>query len=148
MIDRRLFVQQLSSVALLTVIQSDQRIAQNEFVPLLAARIQARIERIRIGEVGDVTHIFGYCYRGRASSNAADKSITIAPQHLDVANRIFGESVQNIFAAHKDHVDGTMEAMLTYSDDRRFVFRSMVSRAEMNDQLWVYGTRGSMNFSL
>src|SRR4051812_8075122 len=134
MIDRRLFVQQLSSVMLLTVIQTDQQIAQNEPVSLLETLIQARIERIRNGEIGNVTHIFGYSHRGCASNKVAGKYAVIETQHLDLADRIFGESAQNISAVHQHAVEGTMEVMLSYSEDRRFVFRSMVSRVEKRDQ--------------
>jgi predicted dehydrogenase len=44
--------------------------------------------------------------------------------------------------------DDNVQAILSYSGGRRFIFTSMTDNAKMGDQLWLYGTKGSLNLTL
>ena len=41
-----------------------------------------------------------------------------------------------------------MQVVLSYAEGKRFVFTSTTDNAKMGDQLWVYGSKGSLNLTL
>jgi predicted dehydrogenase len=44
--------------------------------------------------------------------------------------------------------DDNVQVALSYPGGRRMVFTSMTTNAMMGDQLWLYGTKGSLNLTL
>jgi predicted dehydrogenase len=136
--------------------------------------IQQGIARVQQGEIGDVTHVFGYWHRNSdwrrpVPNPSLEKLINwrlyneyslgllaeLASHHIDVANWVFGETpsaamATGSVAAYHDgrENDDNVQAVLSYSKGRRFVFSSMTNNAMMGDQLWVYGTKGSLNLTL
>jgi len=136
--------------------------------------IRAAIERVHQGEIGDVTHIFGYWHRNSdwrrpVPDPSLEKLINwrlynqyslgllaeLASHHIDVANWVFGETpgaalATGSIAAYHDgrENDDNVQAVLSYSKGRRFIFSSMTNNAKMGDQLWLYGTKGSLNLTL
>jgi len=79
----------------------------------------------------------------------------LGSHHIDVANWIFGETPSAALATGSVAVyhdgrenDDNVQAVLSYSKGRRFIFSSITDNAMMGDQLWVYGRKGSLNLTL
>jgi predicted dehydrogenase len=146
MMDRRTFVQRLSVAAL--AVQSVESMAKMlpswnscSCTPLL----QEKIDRVRKCEIGEITHVFGYTYHDRNLREPLDG----AQHHVDIANQIFGAAPISVFATHGREEGESIQAMFIYPGERRMIFRSMPGSAQRNDdQLWVYGSEGSLNLAL
>lgn len=136
--------------------------------------IRAAVERVQKGEIGDVTHIFGYWHRNSdwrryvpepslerlinwRLYNEYSLGLTseLGSHHIDIANWVFGEAPKTAMAtgsiaAYHDgrENDDNVQVVLGYSNGRRFVFSSMTNNAKQGDQLWLYGTKGSLNLTL
>ncbi|WP_263365993.1 Gfo/Idh/MocA family protein [Edaphobacter bradus] len=136
--------------------------------------IRKTIERVHQGEIGDVTHVYGYWHRNSdwrrpVPDPSLERLINwrlyneyslgllseLGSHHIDIANWVFGETPQAALAtgsvaAYHDgrENDDNVQAILSYSKGRRFVFSSMTNNAMMGDQLWLYGTKGSLNLTL
>ncbi|QNI35940.1 Gfo/Idh/MocA family protein [Edaphobacter albus] len=136
--------------------------------------IRAAIEKVQQGEIGDVTHVFGYWHRNSdwrrpVPQPSLERLINwrlynqyslgllaeLASHHIDIANWVFGEKPETAMATGSvvEYHDGrenddNVQAILGYSKGRRFVFSSMTNNAKMGDQLWIYGTKGSVNLTL
>ena len=136
--------------------------------------IRSAIDRVQRGEIGDVTHIYGYWHRNNdwrrpVPNPSLERLINwrlyneyslgllseLGSHHIDIANWVFGEAPQAALAtggvaAYHDgrENDDNVQAIISYSKGRRFVFSSMTNNAMMGDQLWLYGTKGSLNLTL
>ena len=150
MIDRRVFVQRLSALALMPGVPRNQQLYTG--CSLKSSVLKAAMERVRSGEIGELTHVFVYSYQERLSTRYGGESIAemiarTRSQQLEVANAIFSEAPQNVFVGQGDS-EGGIEAMFTYSGDRRFLFRAMTHRQEKIERVWFYGVRGSISVAL
>src|SRR3954449_5350169 len=95
MMNRRAFVQQLGAVAFATKAMGLMaETLQAEDSSCYAPLIQEGIERARGGEIGEITHIFGYSYR----DCVLNEPLMEAPHHIDVANRIFDSAPVSVIA--------------------------------------------------
>jgi predicted dehydrogenase len=136
--------------------------------------IRAAIARVQQGEIGDVTHIMGYWNRNSSWRRPVpdpqfERLINwrlyhqwslgliaeLGSHHMDIANWVFGSTPTAALASgsichYHDgrETDDNVQVVLTYSEGRRFIFTSMTSNAKMGDQLWLYGTKGSLNLTL
>jgi len=140
--------------------------------------IRAAILRVQQGEIGDVTHIMGYWNRnndwrrpvpGPVPDPSLERLINwrlynewslgliaeLGSHHIDIANWVFGEFPEAALASgsicrYHDgrETDDNVQAILSYSGGRRFIFTSITDNARMGDQLWLYGTKGSLNLTL
>ena len=136
--------------------------------------IRAAILRVQQGEIGDVTHIMGYWNRNNdwrrpVPDPALEHLINwrlyhewslglvaeLGSHHIDIANWVFGEypgaalASGSICRYHDGReTDDNVQVILSYSGGRRFIFTSITDNAKMGDQLWVYGTKGSLNLTL
>lgn len=140
--------------------------------------IRAAIARVHQGEIGQVTHIHGYWNRNgnwRRPVPQPDPDgklehllnwrlyhrwslglfAELGSHHTDVANWIFGSMPVEAIASgsiccYHDgrETDDNVQAVLSYSEGRRFIFTSMTDNANFGNQLWVYGTKGSLNVTL
>ena len=140
--------------------------------------IRAAIARVQAGEIGDVTHILGYWNRNNdwrrpVPQPDLDKSLEhlinwrlyhrwslgliaeLGSHHMDIANWVFGSTPTAALASgsicrYHDgrETDDNVQVVLSYSAGRRFIFTSMTDNAKQGDQLWLYGTRGSLNLTL
>ena len=79
----------------------------------------------------------------------------LGSHHMDIANWAFGSTPIAAMppapsACYHDgrETDDNVQAVLSYSGGRRFIFTSMTNNAKMGDQLWLYGTKGSLNLTL
>lgn len=138
-----------------------------------ASWFQESIKRIRQGEIGEPTHVYGYWHRTdnwrRPVPNPALEHLMnwrlyressgglleeLGSHHIDFANWVFGEQPQTVcgttsIVAYNDGrtVGDNVQAVLGYSKGRRMVFSSMSDNAMMGDQIWVYGTEGSVQLT-
>ena len=136
--------------------------------------IRTAVLRVQQGEIGDVTHIMGYWNRNSDWRRpVTDPSLEhlvnwrlynewslgliaeLGSHHMDIANWVFGAYPQaalgsgSICRYHDGReTDDNVQVVLSYSGGRRFVFTSITDNAKMGDQLWLYGTRGSLNLTL
>ncbi len=136
--------------------------------------IRAAIARVAQGEIGDVTHIMGYWNRNNnwrrpVPDPSLERLINwrlyhqwslgliaeLGSHHMDIANWVFGSVPVSALASgsiccYHDgrETDDNVQVVLTYSGGRRFIFTSMTNNAKMGDQLWLYGSRGSLNVTL
>jgi predicted dehydrogenase len=136
--------------------------------------IRAAVQRVQQGEIGDVTHIIGYWHRNNDWRRPVpDPTLEhlinwrlyhqwslgliaeLGSHHMDIANWVFGEYPEAALASgsicrYHDgrETDDNVQAILNYSGGRRFIFTSITDNAKMGDQLWLYGTKGSLNLTL
>ena len=161
-----------------TAAQSATRIYQVGHQYRYSPWIRAAIARVQAGEIGDVTHILGYWNRNndwRRPVPTPDPGghlehlinwrlynqwslgliAELGSHHMDIANWVFGSyptaalASGSICCYHDGReTDDNVQVVLTYSAGRRFIFTSMTDNAKQGDQLWLYGTKGSLNVTL
>ena len=136
--------------------------------------IRAAIARVQRGEIGDVTLIQGYWHRNNNwRRSVPDPSLErlinwrlynqwslgliaeLGSHHIDLANWVFSASPitalgsGSICRYHDGReTDDNSQAILTYPGGRHFVFTSATDNAKMGDQIWFYGSKGSLNITL
>jgi predicted dehydrogenase len=136
--------------------------------------IRAAVARVQQGEIGEVTQIAGYWNRNNNWRRPVpDPSLEhlinwrlynqwslgllaeLGSHHMDIANWVFGSTPTAAIASgsiccyHDGRkTDDNVQAVLSYSGGRRFVFTSMTNNSKMGDQLWLYGSKGSLNLTL
>jgi len=136
--------------------------------------IRAALVRVQQGEIGEVTHIQGYWHRNNdwrrpVPEPSLERLVNwrlynewslgliaeLGSHHMDIANWVFGEypvaamASGSICRYHDGReTDDNVQVVLSYPGGRRFIFTSMTDNAKMGDQLWVYGTKGSLNLTL
>lgn len=139
-----------------------------------ASWIVESINRIQKGEIGEPTHVYGYWHRSdnwrrevpnpslehlmnwrlyRESSGGLLEEL--GSHHIDIANWVFGERPQTILgtssiAVYHDGrtVGDNVQAVFGYSKGRRMFFSSITDNGLMADQVWIYGTEGSLQITL
>lgn len=166
------------SAAIVKATERSKRVFQIGHQYRYSPWIRAAILRIQQGEIGDVTHVHGYWNRNsnwRRPVPANDPGgklehlinwrlyhpwslglfAELGSHHTDIANWIFGSMPVQALASgsicrYHDgrETDDNVQAILSYSEGRRFVFTSMTDNANFGNQLWVYGTKGSLNVTL
>ena len=132
------------------------------------------IERVHAGEIGEPTHVYGYWHRSdnwrrpvpdpslehlinwrlyRETSGGLFEEL--GSHHIEVANWVFGEQPQSVTGTTSNVVsrDGrtvgdNVQAEVGYSKGRRLVFSSLSNNRMMGDQLWIYGTEGSVQLTI
>jgi len=136
--------------------------------------IRAAIARVQQGEIGEVTHISGYWHRNNdwrrpVPDPSLERLINwrlyrewslgliaeLGSHHMDIANWVFGATpiaaiASGSIASYHDgrETDDNVQVVLSYPEGRRFIFTSMTNNSKMGDQLWLYGTKGSLNLTL
>ena len=155
-------------------VESGKQIFQVGHQYRYAPWIRAGIERVQKGEIGDVTHVYAYWHRNSdwrrpVPDPSLERLINwrlytqyshgllseLGSHHIDIANWVFDEAPHAAYATgsiavYHDgrQVDDNVQSVLSYSKGRRFFFSSITDNAKMGDQLWLYGTRGSLNLTL
>lgn len=132
------------------------------------------VARIRRGDIGEPTHVYGYWHRSdnwrrevpnpslehlmnwrlyRESSGGLLEEL--GSHHIDIANWVFGEQPQTVtgttsIAVYHDGrtVGDNVQAVFGYTKGRRMFFSSLTDNGLMADQVWVYGTDGSLQITL
>ena len=136
--------------------------------------IRAAVARVQAGEIGEVTHVLAYWNRNNSWRRPVpDPSLErlinwrlyhqwslgliaeLGSHHMDIANWVMGsapvaaQSSGSICCYHDGReVDDNVQVILSYPGGRRMIFSSMTNNAMMGDQLWLYGTKGSLDLTL
>jgi predicted dehydrogenase len=160
--------------AIVTAVSKHKRVFQIGHQYRYSPWIRAAVLRVQQGEIGDVTHIMGYWNRNndwrRPVPDASLERLInwrlynewslgliaeLGSHHIDIANWVFDEFPESALASgsicrYHDgrETDDNVQAILSYSGGRRFIFTSITDNAKMGDQLWLYGTKGSLNLTL
>ena len=159
---------------ILTAANEHKRIYQIGHQYRYSPWIRAAVLRVDQGEIGDVTHIMGYWNRNNDWRRPVpDPSLEhlinwrlynewslgliaeLGSHHMDIANWVFESYPEaalgsgSICRYHDGReTDDNVQVVLSYPGGRRFIFTSITDNAKMGDQLWLYGTKGSLNLTL
>ena len=132
------------------------------------------LRRIREGEIGEVTHVFGYWHRNyNWRRPVPDPSLErlinwrlyrefsggllaeLGSHQIDVANWIFGETPESVIGrgAVTFYHDGRetyddVQAVFTYPGGGTHVFSSIIGNHKVGYQVAIYGTGGSIELTL
>lgn len=139
-----------------------------------ASWIRESIDRVHKGDIGVPTHVYAYWHRSdNWRRNVPDSKLErlmnwrlyressgglleeLGSHHIDIANWVFKEQPQYVLgttsiAVYDDGrtVGDNVQAILEYAGGRRMFFSSLTDNAMMADQLWIYGTEGSVQITL
>jgi predicted dehydrogenase len=132
------------------------------------------MQRIRNGEIGEVTHVYGYWHRNyNWRRSVPDPSLErlinwrlyreysggllaeLGSHQIDVANWIFGSPPESVIGqgAVTFYHDGretfdNVQAVFTYPGGGTHVFSSIIGNHKVGYQVNIYGTGGSIELSL
>ena len=132
------------------------------------------LERIRAGEIGRVTHIYGYWHRNYdwrrpVPEPSLERLINwrlyreysggllaeLGSHQLDVANWIFQETPESVIGTggidfYRDGREtyDNVQAIYNYPSGARFTFSSLIGNHRTGYQIIVYGTGGTVELTL
>ncbi len=79
----------------------------------------------------------------------------LGSHHIDIANWIFGEQPESVLGTNSicfyhdgRTVGDNVQSVFQYSGGRRLTFSSLTDNAKAGNQLWVYGTEGSVQITI
>ncbi len=140
--------------------------------------VTAAIDEIRKGKIGEPTHVYAYWHRNnnwRRPVPSPDPGGTLehlinwrlyretsgglvtelGSHHIDIANWVFGatpERVTGMTSIVRYHdgrtVGDNVQAVFSYPGGRRLMFSALTDNAQVGNELWVYGTEGSMAITI
>lgn len=136
--------------------------------------VQEAIRKIHGGSIGEPTHVYGYWHRNnswRRPVPSADLEhlinwrlyretsgglVTELGSHqIDIANWVFGSFPTRVtgtssIVKYRDGrtVGDNTQAVFNYTGGRRLIFSSLTDNAKVGNDLWVYGTEGSMQITI
>lgn len=143
-----------------------------------ASWVVEAVKRIHAGEIGEPTHLYAYWHRNgdwrrpvpstdpgkklehlinwRLYRESSGGLVTeLGSHHIDLANWIFGETPEHVLgttsiARYQDGrtVGDNVQATFMYSKGRRLVFSSITDNAKAGNEVWVYGTEGSVSLTI
>lgn len=139
-----------------------------------AAWYRQAIERIRAGEIGRPTHVYGYWHRNYnwrrpVPEPSLERLINwrlyrefsggllaeLGSHHVDVANWIFGEMPARVIGTGgiNFYNDGretydNVQAIYSYPSGAKFTFSSLIGNHKTGFQIVVYGTGGTVELTL
>lgn len=135
---------------------------------------QDAVQRVRDHQIGQVTEVTACWNRNnnwrRPVPDPKDERLInwrlyreysggllteLGSHHIDVANWVFDEQPveaagMGSIAVYHDgrEVDDNIQVIFGYSAGRRLTFTSMTSNGLMGEQLWIFGTKGSLQLTL
>ncbi|RMH49668.1 MAG: gfo/Idh/MocA family oxidoreductase [Bacteroidetes bacterium] len=138
---------------------------------------QEAIRRIRAGEIGEVTHVFGYWHRNNnwrrpvpdPNDPALERLINwrmyldysrgllaeLGSHHIDIANWAFNElpvaalgTGSLLYYDDGREVYDNVQVTFEYPSGRRMLFSSLLGNHHAGYQIWIYGTGGSIQITL
>jgi predicted dehydrogenase len=138
-----------------------------------ASWIGDSIERVHRGEIGEPTQVYAYYHRSdnwrREVPNPSLEHLMnwrlyqetsgglfeeLGSHQIDIANWVFKEQPQDVLgttsiAVYHDGrtVGDNVQAVVGYSKGRRLFFSSITDNALAGNQIWVYGTDGSLQIT-
>jgi predicted dehydrogenase len=139
-----------------------------------ASWVQESMKRVHAGEIGEPTHVYAYWHRAdnwrrdvpdpslehllnwRLYKESSGGLLTeLGAHHVDMANWVFGEQPSSVMGTsgivryHDGRTVGdNVQAVFEYSKDRRLFFSSLTNNAYMADQIWIFGSEGSVQITV
>ena len=140
--------------------------------------VRAAVEEIKKGRIGEPTHVYAYWHRNnnwrravpspdpggklehlinwRLYRETSGGLVTeLGSHHIDIANWIFdviperATGMTSIVRYHDGRTVGdNVQAVFSYPGGRRLMFSSITDNAKMGNELWVYGTEGSVAITI
>lgn len=140
--------------------------------------VKESIRRVHAGDIGKPTHIYAYWNRNgnwRRSVPSPDPDgklerlinwrlyretsgglgTELGSHHIDIANWVFGEQPESVLGTNSICVyrDGrtvgdNVQMVFNYSQGRRLMFSSITDNAKNGNELWIYGTEGSVQITI
>lgn len=139
-----------------------------------ASWVQEAIRKIQAGAIGEPTHVYAYWHRNnswrrpvpnpslehlinwRLYRETSGGLVTELGSHqIDIANWVFGSlptrvtGTTSIVKYHDGRTVGdNVQAVFNYSGGRRLLFSSLTDNAKVGNELWIYGTEGSIQITI
>jgi predicted dehydrogenase len=140
--------------------------------------VRAAVEEVKKGKIGEPTHVYAYWHRNnswRHSVPSPDPGGTLerlinwrlyretsgglvtelGSHHIDIANWVFdgiperATGMTSIVRYHDGRTVGdNVQAVFSYPGGRRLMFSSLTDNAKMGNELWIYGTEGSVAITI
>lgn len=143
-----------------------------------ASWVKESVRRVHAGDIGRPTHVYAYWNRNgdwRRSVPTPDPGgklehlinwrlyretsgglgTELGSHHIDIANWVFGERPESVLGTNSVCVyhDGrtvgdNVQMVFNYSQGRRLMFSSITANAKNGNELWIYGTEGSVQITI
>ena len=136
--------------------------------------VQAALQRVQSGEIGDATHVYAYWHRNNSwrrpvPDASLDRLINwrlyretsgglvteLGSHHIDIANWVFNAQPSRVSGStsivwYKDGrtVGDNVQAVFNYPEGKRLVFSALTDNAKVGNELWIYGTKGSIQITI
>ena len=140
--------------------------------------VRAAVEEIKKGKIGEPTHVYAYWHRNndwrrpvpspdldgklehlinwRLYRETSGGLVTeLGSHHIDIANWVFDAIPQkatgmtSIVRYRDGRTTGdNVQAVLSYPGGRRLMFSALTDNAKVGNELWVYGTEGSVAITI
>jgi predicted dehydrogenase len=135
---------------------------------------QQAIQRVGKGEIGNVTHIYGYWHRNgnwrrpvpdpkferlinwrMYKEYSGGLTAELGSHFIDFANWLFDATPESVVGSGgiDTYLDGretndNLQIIFRYPGGRTFVFSSLTDNAKVGAELWIYGKGGSVEVTL
>jgi predicted dehydrogenase len=159
---------------IVNTVQKTQQIYQVGHQYRYSPWFQHAVARAREGKLGKVTHMMAYWHRNndwrrpvpdpkferlinwRLYREYSGGLLTeLGSHHIDIANWIFGEQPTEVMgmgsiATYHDgrELADNVQVVFAYSEGRTLTFSSLTDNSLAGEQLWIYGTEGSLQITL
>ncbi len=136
--------------------------------------VQEAIRKVHAGAIGEPTHVYAYWHRNnswrrpvpdpsldhlinwRLYRESSGGLVTELGSHqIDIANWVFGSQptktlgTTSIVKWHDGRTVGdNVQATFNYSGGRRLFFSALTDNAKVGNDLWIYGTEGSIQITI
>ena len=140
--------------------------------------VRAAIDGVKKGKIGEPTHVYAYWHRNndwrrpvpspdpggklehlinwRLYRETSGGLVTeLGSHHIDIANWVFdaiperATGMTSIVSYHDGRTVGdNVQAVFSYPGGRRLMFSSLTDNAKMGNELWIYGTEGSVAITI
>ncbi len=140
--------------------------------------VRAAVEAVKKGKIGEPTHVYAYWHRNndwrravpspdpggklehlinwRLYRETSGGLVTeLGSHHIDIANWVFdamperATGMTSIVRYHDGRTVGdNVQAVFSYPGGRRLMFSSLTDNAKMGNELWIYGTEGSVAITI
>lgn len=135
---------------------------------------QQVIQRVGKGEIGKVTHIYGYWHRNgnwrrpvpdpkferlinwrMYKEYSGGLTAELGSHLIDFANSVFGATPESVVGSggidtYRDgrETNDNVQIVFRYPGGRTFVFSSLTDNAKVGAELWIYGKDGSVEVTM
>lgn len=140
--------------------------------------VRTAVEEIKKGRIGEPTHVYAYWHRNnswrrpvpspdpggrlehlinwRLYRETSGGLVTeLGSHHIDIANWVFdaiperATGMTSIVHFHDGRTVGdNVQAIFSYPGGRRLMFSSLTDNAKLGNELWIYGTEGSVAITI